>query len=225
MKRIYIFSATLFCALACHAQVKFGIFAGPNVSSADYSVKGTRQSTDYKFGFHFGAGSKITFENKLSFSPAISYKSMGYKVVFNTPSFPPDLLAKNNNTSFHEIVVDIPLQYDFSAKPGHFFVKAGPAFSCIISGREKFDLGTGEQVDRKMKFSVLNSYGRYDASAIVQLGFETKAGFVIYADYVQNFISMNNEDDGPSIRNRSFGFTLGKFLEDGKILHGTKTHH
>ena len=116
MKGFLIFSVILF-TLTSHAQLKLQIFAGPNLSTADYSVKGTKQSTDYKFGFHLGAGYKIPFDNKLSFSPAVSYKMMGYKVVFNTPSFPPDLLAKDNNTTLHEVALNVLLQYDFSNQP------------------------------------------------------------------------------------------------------------
>ncbi len=216
MKGIFIFFVTLFLSLADHAQVKFNIFAGPHISTVEYSVKGKKQSTDYKFGFHVGAGYKIAFDNKLSFSPSISYKLMGYKVVFNTPSFPPDLLAKDNNTSFHEVTVDVLLQYDFSNLPAHFFIKAGPTFSIILAGTEKFNLETGEQVNRDMKFSVLNGYGRYDASAIIQFGYETSGGFIVYADYDQYWVSMNNEDLGPSIRNHSIGLTLGKFLRSKK---------
>jgi hypothetical protein len=216
MKGILIFSVALCYTLTSHAQVEFGIFAGPHASSAHYSVAGVKQPTDYKIGFHLGAGFKIPFDNKIFFSPALSYKLMGYKVTFNNPSYPPDLLAKDNNTSFHEVDVDALLQFDLGKSPGHFFVKFGPSFNFILGGREKFNLLTGEQVDRNMKFSVLNGYGRYDASAVVQFGYETAHGFVVYADFYQHMISMNNEDQGPSIRNHLIGLTVGKFLRSKK---------
>ena len=81
MKGFIIFSIASLCVLTGKSQAEFGVFAGPHASSAIYSVKGAKQSTDYKFGFHLGAGFKIPFESQLSFSPAISYKMMGYKVV------------------------------------------------------------------------------------------------------------------------------------------------
>lgn len=216
MKGIIVLSVALFFMLTGHAQVKFGIFAGPHASSAIYSVKDVKQSTDYKFGIHLGAGLEIPFENKLLFRPGISYKLMGYKVVFNTPSYPPDLLAKDNNTSFHEVDLDFLLQYDLTSKPQHFFFKAGPSLGFILGGKENFNLQTGEHVDRAMKFSVLNSYGRYGAAIVIQFGFETKTGFIVQADYVQHLISMNNEDEGPSIRNHLMGITIGKFLKSKK---------
>ncbi|HEY2720797.1 MAG TPA: porin family protein [Chitinophagaceae bacterium] len=216
MKGILIFPLAFLYTITAQAQVSFGIFAGPHESSAIYSVKNTKQSTDYKFGFHIGAEFKIPFENKLSFSPAVSYRELGYKVVFNTPSYPPDLLAINNNTRFHEMDLDFLLQYDFGKKPGKFFLKAGPSLGLIVAGQEHFDLATGEHVDRPMKFSVLNSYGRYGAAVVVQLGFETTHGLVIQADFVQDLISMNNEEEGPSIRNRLLGITIGKYLKSKK---------
>ena len=212
MKGFLVFSVIL-CTLTSHAQLKLQIFAGPNLSTADYSVKGTKQSTDYKFGFHLGAGYKIPFDNKLSFSPAVSYKMMGYKVVFNTPSFPPDLLAKDNNTTLHEVALNVLLQYDFSNQLSHFFVKAGPVFSVIVAGREKYDLETGEQVDRNMKFSLVEGYGRYNMALFIQCGYETSGGFTISGGYNQYLLSMNNESGGPFILNHLISISVGKYLQ------------
>ena len=216
MKGFFIFPVILFCVITCRAQMEFGVFAGPHVSSAGYSVNGERQPTDYKYGFHLGAGCKIPFENKVSFVPTLSYKMMGYKVVFNLPSLPPDLLAKDNSTHFHEIDVDLLLQCDFGKRRGHLFLRAGPSFNFILWGKEKFNLATGEYVDRNMKFSVLNSYGRYGASIVGQVGFETSGGFTICAHYVQGLVDMNNEDKGPTINNRLVGVTFGMFFKSAK---------
>ena len=210
MKGFFIFSVTLLCVLTSSAQVKIGVFAGPATSSASYSVKGNSQPTDHKYGLQLGVGCKIPFENHLSFSPDLAYRLLGYKVTFNTPSFPPDLLATDNNTSMHEIDIDVLLQLDFGKNPSHFFVKAGPSFGAILAGNESYNLQTGEHVDRSMTFSVLNSYSRYNAAVVVESGYESSGGFMVYANYVQYFFSMNNEDEGPSIRNHLFGLTFGK---------------
>jgi hypothetical protein len=216
MKKIIVFSVALFSLSICYAQVELGIFAGPHASSAIYSIKNVKQSTDFKYGFHIGAACKIPFETNLSFLPAISYKMMGYKVEFNRPSFPPDLLAKDNNTRFHEVDIDLLLQYDFGKKASHFFLRAGPSFDFILFGKENFNLLTGEHVDQNMKFSVTGYYGRYIASVAGQFGFETADGYTISAHYLQHLISMNNQDEGPSIRNRMIGITFGKFFKSKK---------
>ena len=216
MKRILLLFIIYVCFFHSKAQVQPGIFGGLHLSSAMYSVSSTKQSTNFKYGVHAGIECKIPFENRLSFTPAVGYRLMGYKVIFNTPSYPPDILARNNNTSFHEADVDLLFQFDLSKNPKHFFVKAGPSFDFILFGREKFDLLTGQHVERNMKFSVLDSYGRYDAAAVVQLGYETSAGFTVSADYVQGLFSMNNEDNGPTIKNYLIGITFGKLLRPKK---------
>jgi hypothetical protein len=212
MKRILILPVTLFCVLACFSQVKLEAFAGPLTSSAFYSVKGCKQPTDYKWGVQLGAGCKIPFDNRLWFTPALSYKLLGYKVAFNTPSFPPDLLAMDNNTTLNDIDVEVLLQFDFGKSQSHFFLKAGPAFSFILTGKESYNLQTGDHVDRSMTFSVLNSYNRYNTAVVIQPGYETSSGFIVSANYAQYLFSMNNEDEGPTIRNYMFGLTLGKIF-------------
>lgn len=213
MKRIIIFFAALVCCITAFSQVKFQVFAGPHISSTHYSVESVEQPTDTKVGFHVGAGYKIPFEGILFFSPAISYAMRGYKVQFNQPSFPPDLLAIDNDVTFHELDVDPLLQFDLSKKPSHLFIKAGPSFNFILWGNEKYHLATGESVDRTMKFSTTNSYGRYNASLTTQLGYETSKGFTISVYYLRGMISMNNEEQGPSIYNSMYGLTLGKFFK------------
>jgi hypothetical protein len=212
MKKIVIYSVTLLCCINAIAQSQLGVLAGVHGSSALYAIKNVKQSTDYKVGFHIGVDYKIPFENRLTFVPALSYSMMGYKVTFNQPSYPPDLLAKDNNTRMHEIDVDPLLQYDLTKKADHFFLRAGPSFNFIISGNENYNLSTGENIDRNMKFSVTSGYGRYLAGIIAQVGYETSRGLTIYGQYMQQLMSMNNELDGPNIRNRMVGITVGKFL-------------
>jgi Outer membrane protein beta-barrel domain len=216
MKRIVIFFTGLFCCDSIYSQAEFQIFVGPHISSTNYSIKSVTQPTDSKVGFHVGAGYKITFDGILFFSPSISYAMRGYKVQFNQPSYPPDLLAIDNNTTFHEIDVDPLLQFDLSKKANHPFIKVGPSFNFILWGKESYNLATGESIDRNLKLSTTNNYGRYNASLVGQFGYETSKGLIIYAYYLRGLISMNNEEQGPSIYNSMYGLTLGKFLKSKK---------
>src|SRR5215471_7085001 len=216
MKKIVIYSVTLLFYISATAQSQLGVLAGLHASSALYAVKNVKQPTDFKIGFHIGADYKIPFENRLTFVPALSYSMMGYKVTLNQPSFPPDLLAKDNDTRMHEIDVDPLLQYDLTKKADHWFLRAGPTFNFIISGKENYNLSTGENIDRNMKFSTMSGYGRYLAGIIAQVGYETSRGYTIYAQYMQQLMSMNNELDGPNIRNRMVGITVGKYVLTAK---------
>jgi hypothetical protein len=217
MKRIIILFAIMFGSIAGYCQQpEFQIFGGPHIAATDYSISSTKQPATSKIGFHLGAGYKIPFDGILFFSPSISYAMRGYKVEFNKPSYPPDLLATNNNTTFHEIDVNILLQFDLSKKPSHLFFKFGPSFNFILSGKEKFDLSTGESVNRAMKFSTTNSYGRYNASLTAHFGYETSGGLSISGNFLYGMISMNNEEQGPSIYNYMYGLTIGKYLRKKK---------
>jgi hypothetical protein len=216
MKTILIVFLVVMTSLNCPAQLSLDLFAGPQTTTAKYTIKNVKQPTEFKYGFHAGVGCKVFFDKNLYFSPDISYSLMGYKVAFNRPSFPPDALAKDNNTTFHEMDFDFLLQYDLGNNPGHFFIKGGAAISYIFSGKEEFNLATGEHVSRNMVFS-FGDYGRYIGSAVADFGYETPSGFFIYAHYVHGIGSMNNADEGPHINTRVIGLTAGMLLNPRKL--------
>lgn len=65
-------------------------------------------------------------------------------------------------------------------------------------------------------------YGHYLASAIVQVGYESKTGVFIYGYYNYSLTIMNNFDYGPTIANRAVGISIGKYLSNKKITLDTK---
>src|SRR3982750_2170798 len=103
-------------------QPVFNIFAGPQATTASYSIEGKKQETDMKIGFQAGIGMKVQVENKLYFAPAVYYSMKGYKVVYNTFNTLPDIDAKDNNTTIHTFEMAALLQYDFSANASHFYI-------------------------------------------------------------------------------------------------------
>ena len=70
----------------------------------------------------------------------------GYKVKLANPAFPPDILAVDNNTTFHTLELAILLQYDFSSSPGHAFIKLGPSIDFQLFGKETFRLPPRKKV-------------------------------------------------------------------------------
>jgi hypothetical protein len=212
-KRLLIlFFVVLSISSSAIAQIRFNIFAGPQATIVHYTVRGENQDADFKPGFQFGVGAKIEFESHLYFSPAIYYSLKGYKVTLNLAAAPPDLAAINNDVTVHTIETAFLLQYDFSKKPSHFFLKLGPSLDFQILGKEKFDRVDGTQVKRDMKFG-FTSYGRYAASGIIQFGYEMKNTFFLYAQYTHGLTTLNNADGGPTINYRVAGITIGKFFK------------
>lgn len=223
MKKTSFISVFIVIASVCHSQSRFGIFAGPQTTSAKYSVTGIKQPTNYKQGFNAGVGWKIPFESNLFFSPAAFYSLKGYKVKFNRYIYPPDTAAIDNKTSIHTFELAFLLQVDLGKKPSHFFVKAGPSLDFQIAGKEKFNLKTGGVVNRKMDYD-FTAYGHYSANLLMQFGFETESGFTIFGQYTLGLGNLNNADAGPAIKHRAYGLSVGKYLNKKKTFEmpGTK---
>jgi hypothetical protein len=200
-----------FCSLFSFSQVKLAVFGGPQLSSAKYKIDGESQTTDSKYGAQIGAALKVPFENKLYFAPAIYYSLKGYKVTLNKPAFPPSTKAINNDTRIHTVETAAMLQYDFSKRPSHFFIKSGFALDFVLRGTEKFDTLPRGTVSRPMKFS-FTDYGLISGSANFHFGYESAKGLIIFAHYAHGLASINNADNGPRIFNRIAGISLGYYL-------------
>ncbi len=221
MKLLFTFLVLFVFTFSSIAQNRIAIFAGPQATSSKYTVNGNLQKNTYKYGFQAGALMKVPFEEKLFFVPAAFYSMKGYKVKFTDFSFPPDVNAIDNNTTIHCFELAALLQFDFGNKPSHFYFKGGPSLDFQLFGKEKFNLKNGSSVSQKMKWSN-GDYGRYSANFHAQLGYETRSGFIVFAQYSYGATSINNADFGPRIRHRVFGISIGKYLKRDKIVIDTR---
>jgi hypothetical protein len=225
--RIFIVFSFFLFSLTGAAQVRFSVFAGPQRTSAHYTVTidKIKQPTRFKTGLMGGAALKVEFDNRLYFFPSIYYSLKGYEVQLKTPAFPPTEYAINNNTKIHTIEVSPLLHYEFSKKPCHWFMRLGPAVDVAIKGREKFDTvsvyGERATVDRAMKFS-FGDYGLLSAQANLHFGYETEKGFMVFAFYEHGFGSMNNADRGPKIFHRIIGLSFGWVFGKNPLILNTK---
>lgn len=215
MKFLSLVSFTLLLTLNASSQNKLLVFAGPQATTAHYVVEGLKQKTTMKYGFQAGVSLTTPFEGNLYFSPTVFYSMKGYKVIFTRYAFPPDIDAKDNNTTIHTFEIAPLLQYNFGNDPSHVFIKAGPTMDLQLLGKEKFNLKAGGSVDRKMKFS-FSDYGYVSVNLLAQLGYETSSGFMIFAQYSHGMASISNSDGGPKIQHRVYGISVGKYLHSKK---------
>ena len=215
MKQIVITVTLIMSFFFCRSQNRIGIFAGPQTTTVRYLVNDVKQQAQYKFGFHAGVGLKIPFDNHLYFSPSAFYSLKGYKVKFTQRAFPPDTTATDNNTSIHTFELAFLLQFDFGDKPAHFFIKAGPSLDFQLAGKEKYHLKNGTLVTHAMPYGFAQ-YGHYSASLLTQLGFETSGGSFITAQYNLGLASLNNADNGPVIKHRTIGLSIGTYVNKKK---------
>lgn len=210
-----------FIVSIAHSQVEFGLFGGPQATSATYKIDETKQKTDYKIGFQIGGMMKVPFEGNLYFAPAVFYSMKGYKVSFNKISIPPDNAAVDNNTTFHNLELAGLLQYDFGVKPDHFFLKTGTSMDLQFFGNEKFNRTNDVPVDRKIKFG-FTDYGRYLFNFLTMFGYESSSGFTIFGQYSLGLGNIINTDGGPTVRHNAFGISFGKYFNRKKTIIDTR---
>jgi len=208
-------------SLSANSQVEYGVFAGPQITGVHYTINSKKQESSSKIGVNAGFQMKVPFEGRLSFAPSIMYNLRGYKVKLNSPAFPPDSSAIDNNTSFHTIELAFLLQHDFKLEPGHFFIRFGPSLDFALFGNETYNTNINTTVDKPMKFD-FDAYGHYLASAILQFGFEAKNGWFTYGYYNYSLTTMNNYDGGPRIGNRAAGISIGKYFKQNKAVINTQ---
>lgn len=220
MNRI-ILIVLLFASQAITAQNQVALFAGPQMSTANYSIRNQKQETGFKYGLHAGIGMKVPFDGFLYFAPSVYYSYKGYDVTYNLPNSLPDINAIDNSTRFHTLELAALLQFDLSPKPSHVFIKAGPALDFMLFAKEKFNLIGGGTVSRNMKFGP-GEYGRYSANLITQLGYEKDGGFIVYFQFTHSPANLSNRDGGPIIKHKVFGLTFGKYLSRKKIVIDTR---
>ncbi|HEX7844414.1 MAG TPA: porin family protein [Chitinophagaceae bacterium] len=221
MKLFILSIATLLSFFAANSQVQFGLLAGAQATSADYTIGGKKQETSYKPGGQVGVNFKIPIEGRLSFAPQLFYSMKGYKVKYNRFMYPPDGDAIDNNTTFHNVELALPLQYDFSYSASHWFLRAGPSLDFQLFGREEFTTNSNGKIKRNIPFGY-DKYGHYSANAVLHFGYEKSNGFFIYGQYTHGLANISNTDEGPKIRHRAFGISFGKFIKKSKIVLDTR---
>ncbi len=222
MKAFFLLLLALIIESTLKSQVQIGLLAGPQSTTARYSVQGVKQSTSSKYGFQLGMNCKVPFDNNLYFAPQIFYSLKGYKARFTQYAYPPDATAIDNNTTIHTLELSALLEVHFSNKPQHLFFRGGPSLDFQLFGREKFHLLNNDYINRQMGYG-FTEYGHYAANAIAQLGYENATGFTVYINYGFGLTNISNVDEGPNIRHRVFGVSFGQYFHRKKIVIDTRS--
>lgn len=215
MKKSILFSTAIFFAIISSAQTEVNIFGGIRANTARYTIRNVKQKTSMTPGGQLGIGLKIPFDVNLYFTPAIFYSMQGYKVDYKSPSFPPDVLAINNNVRFHALDIAPLLQYELGKGETHYFIKGGPSLEFSVAGTEKFDLQTGQHISRPMKYG-REDYGHYLASFLLQFGYERNGHYSIFLEYSRELGTMVNTTGGPEVKPRGLSLSISKKIGNWK---------
>ncbi len=194
---------------------------GVQSPGARYELLHQPQPIQRFLGFQAGAQLKVPFDVNLYFVPSIRYNLRGYDVRLEIPNVQPNPDAIQNSIRLHNLETAFLLQFDFGSNPNHVFFRGGPSLETHLSGKENYMKSNGEQVNQPVSFA-RGDYGRYSMNLLSEVGLETRSGWFAYGFYTYGATSISNRDYGPSIKLRSFGISLGKYLNGKKIILDTR---
>ena len=198
-----------------------GLTGGVQFPGARYEILHQPQPLQRFLSFQAGAQMKVPFDVNLYFVPALRYHHRGYDVTFTLSNNLPDPDAIDNSLRMHTVETAFLLQYDLGKKATHPFIRFGPSLETHLAGTERFLKSNGEEVKRPVSFARGN-YGKYTGNLLMEIGLETGSGWFLYGFYTYGGTNMSNRDYGPSIKLRSFGLNIGKFLNGKKIILDTR---
>jgi len=203
------------------AQNLVGLTGGIQFPGARYEILHQPQTLQRFLSFQAGVQMKVPFDVNLYFVPALRYHHRGYDVKLSLSNSLPDVDAIDNSLRMHTIETAFLLQFDLGKKSTHPFIRVGPSLESHLTGTERFLKSNGEEVERPVSFARSN-YGKYTANLLAEVGLETGSGWFLYGFYTYGGTNMSNRDYGPSIKLRSFGINIGKFLNSKKIVIDTR---
>ena len=100
MKRI-VSALTLLLSITAASQNQVAIFAGPQASTANYSILNQKQDTKMKYGFNAGVAMKVPFDGFLYFAPEYLESMEGYDVSYNLYNSLLNISATDNTKALH----------------------------------------------------------------------------------------------------------------------------
>lgn len=171
------------------AKVKWGIKLGLTISNIkldDNSGLLGSPTTNSKAGFLAGGYSRIMLGRSASFQPEVLLAVKGWKETGSYGSYP-------HKATYLEF--PFSLLYTSTRAKGVFFIGGGPAPAIYI----------GETVF----FNGYNDYRQFDIGVHVLMGYEVPIGVSLNLHYTHGLADVNSYDNGVSIKNRSFGLSVG----------------
>jgi hypothetical protein len=181
-----------------------GYGVGAHVSTASFKDStDARKTTSFRPGFRAFWMGRVALEGIIYFAPEVGYSMKGFRV-------------KNpyNGVSEQEIIVHtiefLALQeYAINDK---FYVKLGPSISAAFAGRDKQLSSTGLRSNAKLGFSFA-TWGRFEGAITIATGAHFGNGWIAELRMNRGISNNWDGDNGPNIKSRYYGITLGKYLK------------
>lgn len=209
MKKLITVVTAVMVFVAANAQVRIGVKAAYNFSSAKALYSSVKQSTAYTSGFGIGATAKIPFDGVLHFAPSVMINKRGFTI--NNP-------ANNTNQKEQYGITYLDLIPAFSAEfekcNNAFSISAGPVLGFTNFGKLKATNNTGVTGSQNLKFG-FGAYGWADLGLQAGIGYRFNK-IAVDAGYYLGLANINNleETDGRNIQNRVVSLGLIYYFKE-----------
>lgn len=204
MKKVLLSAVAMLIAGLSFGQVKWGVVAGPNFSSATVKSGGDKETSDLLIGVRAGITADLPLADEFFIGTGLLYAGKGGK--------------NKDNSDFKTTLSYLQLPILFTYKPqvgsGNLVLGVGPYLAYGLGGKHKGGIGnlTG---DLKAFDDESGPYKlkRFDAGAGIQVGYELPQGvyFGLNTDLglvnVASETSLGGQDF--SWKNTSFGVSAG----------------
>ena len=204
MKKVLLFAVAMLIAGLSFGQVKWGVVAGPNFSSATVKSGGDKETSDLLIGVRAGITADLPLADEFFIGTGLLYAGKGGK--------------NKDNSDFKTTLSYLQLPILFTYKPqvgsGNLVLGVGPYLAYGLGGKHKGGIGnlTG---DLKAFDDESGPYKlkRFDAGAGIQVGYELPQGLYFGLNTDLGLVNVASETtlDGQdfSWKNTSFGVSVG----------------
>lgn len=201
MKKVLLSVVAMLIAGLSFGQVKWGIVAGPNFSSATIKSGGEKETSGIITSVRAGVTVDLPLADEFYIGTGLLFAGKG---------------AKNkDNSDIKTTLGYLQLPVNFLFKPevgsGRLVLGAGPYVAYGISGKHKGGLGNlSADVDAFDDEAGIYKLKRFDAGAGIVIGYELANGLNFGLNGDLGLINaFDNTDDDAKWKNTSFGVSVG----------------
>jgi hypothetical protein len=187
MKKVCITIFAAVSTMAACAQVQFGVKAGLNLSTLNYSGPDSG-SPAYKTSFNAGAFASIPLFTSFYLQPEMMYSGQGFEeTIFGQP------------TQFETGYLNVPVLFKYQHETG-LFAETGPQVGFLLSAKNNV---------AGISYDVKSSYETTDFSWALGIGYQfTGIGLGIDARYNLGLTNIAKESQNGTYKNSVFQLGL-----------------
>ena len=222
MKKIYLLAIAALVTTAAFSQVKWGVQATGNLSTASLNEEYSEMfKKTPAIGFGAGVVSEATLSEKLSLRSSLNLLQKGVKMKATIEIGEGDDAFSTEATAVNKLYyaeLPVNLIYNVSMSGGRLFFGAGPSVGYGLFGKSKitstnlFD-PTEKETQEADAFKKEEDGGagfkRFDLSANAVAGFQWNSGLTVNVGYLHGFSNLIDGADGESYKNRGLQLTVG----------------